>query len=428
MPPKLKHTVALDAEGRILTLLEYQRSTARPEKVFCVCGCRQPLTLRKSRNLPNKRHIITHFALRGTTRNTCRVSRGETFEHIRAKQLIVDNIYKIEFARLRCPTCRGLTQRVRFPPDVYARLEHRNIETNCIPDVTVYNSQGCVCFALEVRKTHAVPQHKLDLMQDHNLDVAEFDADDVIDCLCDEDDSCDTVHLHNLLCCSVECSACAEAREIRRQRNEEKEERERKRSEEAEIEDAKRVAKQKQEERNLLEIVEESWGWFATADQFEEHDRPRRIVALQTARDKVEVLQYLPQKKYEHGFKKCGSCKRWVHGGVVTAFQLDQSKLEDIGVESTSFTFTKHYTCKVSMRSVNACEDCCVDCYVCGAHTLIRLVGKYGRCGDCSRILGLARRGMLECDTLRHMNARQFHWIFKAMPQVLLESNGIQTP
>jgi len=32
--------------------------------------------------------------------------------------------------------------------------------------------------------------------------------------------------------------------------------------------------------------------------------------------------------------------------------------------------------------------------------------------------LGLARRGMLECDTLRHMNARQLHWIFKAMPQV----------
>jgi len=231
MPPKLKHTVALDPEGRILTLLEYQRSTARP-KVFCVCGCRQPLTLRKSRNLPGKRHIATHFALRGATRNTCRLRGGETFEHIWAKQLIVDNIYKIEFARLSCPTCRGRTQRVRFPPDVYARLEHRNIETNCIPDVTVYNSQGRVCFALEVRKTHAVPQHKLDLMQDHKVDVAEFDADDVIDCLCDEDASCDTVHLHNLLCCSVECSACAEAREIERQREDEREERERKRSEE----------------------------------------------------------------------------------------------------------------------------------------------------------------------------------------------------
>lgn len=376
-----KHPFARGRDNKTLYTPASYLATGRKSLLVCTCGCDMLLTLRRSRNLPNRRYVSPHFiaAKRSTGRRQCHWGTGESQTHIIAKQLLHDNFNKIVFggqkcAGFMCRCRRGVTFNTSSSVPFIEKSETRTAQGTVRPDVTVCALDGGQRWALEVFHTHQKSEEDVAKIKHFGMRVAEFEATHVHDKL----GGLDHAQQKNVLLTNLRppseyedmvpwlCDACSTTLWWQ--------------TEWREVEEAEQMLESayftyaQQQAQSLRKRKMES---------FELADKPSLSYAMSSAADRIELQQQQGaiknQKKWipRNLLARCVNCSAWI------------DKSQSLHLERYKHLFGA----KWSDRFDNfICDDCATECYICSHRIPLLQVASFGRCYHCNMLLGEIRK------------------------------------
>ena len=147
---------------------------ARADRYVCWCPDKHPVFVRKPSGKEGVRAITAHFSHHAES--ACRKG-GESAEHVNAKMALQTMAGLFSFVTTRCPQCKKET--VEDCGDGTVVLELRSDDRKWRYDAVYTDARGAAT-ALEVFRSHATTDEKIQSTRSSGMRIAEFSAESIL--------------------------------------------------------------------------------------------------------------------------------------------------------------------------------------------------------------------------------------------------------
>jgi hypothetical protein len=195
-----QHQYARDSDGNWVNAC---KETKRNTEYFCSCPDKHKLKFVTPSNDPDKRPFRPYFAHISTRKGgaPCCQTCAESQTHVNAKHVLREKFGEYRFLLSKCPNCKHRHVYWNAPKNGKVELEVRSVNGKWRYDCMVV-VDGQKVMALEVCHTHKTEHRKIADTRSHGLEIAEFDADDILSL------NHEKSILRNLLMKSTVCPDC----------------------------------------------------------------------------------------------------------------------------------------------------------------------------------------------------------------------------